>query len=99
MGVNGQLRPEQLPRFTVATIRVPQGDGSVLLRPGKPVLAEEMISTSAAAKILGLSQRTIQYECEVGLFATAFRPGGKRGSFWRIARAEVLARCQRRERP
>ena len=90
------ISSEQLPLFTVETVVIPQGDGSYMVRAGKPVLGPEYIGTAVAARLLGLSQRTIEHECDLGLFKTAFKPGGKPRSMWKIARAEVLGRKARR---
>lgn len=82
----------ELPTVVVPAIRVPQADGSILFRAGKPEVVEPVISTAEAAKILQLSQRHIEHQCAVGLFKTAYKPGGQPRSKWLIARAEVLAR-------
>ena len=80
------------PAFAVATVKVPQPDGSVLLKPGKPVLADEEIGTAEAARFLCLSQRTVELQCDQGMFKTAWKPGAKPSSRWRISRSEVWAR-------
>ena len=80
------------PTVVIPTVRVPQPDGSILMRAGKPVVIEDEIGTTEAARLLGLSQRTIELQCEDGSFKSAFKPGGKPGSKWRLSRAEVMAR-------
>ena len=80
--------------FHTPTIRIPQPNGDVLLRPGKPVLVEgrDDVGTMEASRILGLSQRTIEHECAIGIFKTAWKPGGRPLAMWRISRKEVLDR-------
>ena len=80
------------PDVVIPVIRIPQADGSVLLRPGKPVVAEPMIGASQAAGLLGASLRWVEAECESGAFKTARRLGRASRSWWKIARAEVLER-------
>lgn len=82
------------PAVAVSTIRIPQPDGSLLLRAGKLVVVEEMIGTAEVARILSVSQRWVENECSLGNFKTAYKPGIKRGSFWKIARIEVESRKQ-----
>jgi hypothetical protein len=71
---------------------VPQPDGSILVKPGKPVVAEAEIGTREAARMLGMSRRWVETECELGRFKTAHKPGTQPKSMWKIARAEVLDR-------
>lgn len=78
----------------VPVVRVPQPDGSVLLKPGKPVIVEEEISVREAAKILGMSARWVVNECSLGRFKSAYQPGARPGTGWRIQRSEVLSRRQ-----
>ena len=80
------------PTVITQTIRIPQPDGSILFRPGKPIVVEEEVDTAEAARILGLSQRHIESQCNTGLFKTAYKPGGLPKSKWKISRQEVLAR-------
>lgn len=89
-GTGGPASPA--PHVFVPTIRIPNADGSILIKPGKPVVSSPMIWAAEAAKMLGLSPRTIQYQCSVGLFETAWKPGGRPGSKWRLSLDEVLAR-------
>jgi hypothetical protein len=81
-----------VPTVVVPAVRIPQPDGSILFKAGKPMVVEAEISTHEAAKLLGLSQRHIEHQCAIGLFKTAYKPGGRPGSYWRIARSEVEAR-------
>lgn len=83
------------PEVVTPTVRIPQPDGSLLFRAGKPVVVEKEIGTAEAARILGLSPRRVEFLCEQGDFTTAHKPGGRPKSRWRIARSEVLERKQR----
>ncbi len=91
-----QAQPElplfQPPQVIIPAIRIPQPDGSILFKAGKPVVMEADMSVSEAARFLGLSARTIEYQCSVGQFRTAYKPGGRPRSHWRIFRSEVLSR-------
>lgn len=81
-----------LPQIIVPRVIIHQPDGSYLIKPGKAILADDEISTREAARLLGLSQRHIETQCAEGLFRTAYKPGGRPRSKWRLARAEVEAR-------
>jgi len=81
-----------VPTVIIPAIRVPQPDGSLVIRPGKPVVADHNVSVAEAARILGMSPRTIEYQCSTGQFKSAIKPGGRPRSKWMISRAEVLAR-------
>jgi hypothetical protein len=80
------------PGVIFQAIKVQQPDGTVMIKPGRPIILEEEISTHEAARIMGLSQRHIETQCAEGEFRTAYKPGGRPRSKWRITRAEVLAR-------
>jgi hypothetical protein len=81
--------------ITVPVLKVPQPDGSILIRAGKPdLLQADDISVAEAAAILQLSVRHIEAQCSVGQFPGAYKPGGLPKSRWRIPRAQVLARRQ-----
>jgi hypothetical protein len=84
--------PFVVPTMMFSTVKVPQPDGSILIKAGKPVEVGGDISTLEASKILGISDRRVQYLCQIGNFKTAFKPGGTVKSNWRIARSEVLSR-------
>lgn len=90
-------QPELFVDVFIPSVQVRQPDGSLLIKAGKPQIVSQTISTREAAKLLGLSQRTIEHECSLGLFTTAFKPGAKQRSWWRIARSEVMARRERTE--
>ena len=73
--------------------RIAQADGSILIRAGKAVVvAEDVVGTSEAARILGMSRRWVDNECDIGHFKTAHKLGVTPRAQWRIDRAEVLAR-------
>lgn len=57
---------EEQIQFTFTPVVVPQGDGSYLVRPGKPV---GKLSLSAAAKRAGLSRTTLWRLYDCGLVA------------------------------
>jgi hypothetical protein len=71
---------------------IPQPDGSVLVRPGRPVVLDDTVGTAEAARILGVSQRWVAWQCELREFRSAYKPGGRLFSNWRLARKEVFAR-------
>jgi hypothetical protein len=84
----------EMPTVVIPAIRVPQPDGSILIRAGKPYIAEPEMGISEAAKVLGLSARYLEYQCSIGVWKSARKPGGMPRSRWRISRAEVLQRAQ-----
>ncbi len=59
--------PSPTPPSVTPWIRVPQPDGTFILKPGRPDLEEEEIGTRAAAQLLGLSQRRVKLMCEQGV--------------------------------
>jgi hypothetical protein len=75
-------------------VKIPQPDGSILMRPGRPIVEEDEIGTREAAKILGLSQRRVQAMCDEGLLTEGKdwrRPASIKGAAWyRIKRTAVL---------
>lgn len=82
------------PGIMTSWVRIPQPNGDVLLRPGKPVATEEEISTLEASRILGVSPRTVRYYCERGVIKESdwrFSPGStdKAGKLF-IRRQAVL---------
>jgi hypothetical protein len=90
-----ELLTWQPPTVIVPTIRIAQPDGSILLKAGKPVVVEESIGTAEAAAILGMTQRWVENECDLGHFTTAYKPGLKKNCRWKIARSEVQSRKSR----
>jgi hypothetical protein len=82
-----------VPLVHFPTEKVPQADGSVIIRAGKAVVvADDVVGTSEAARILGMSRRWVDNECDIGHFKTAHKLGVTERSHWKIARAEVLGR-------
>jgi hypothetical protein len=96
MGRNGKTSTQTgfHSHVTIPVIRIPQPDGSLLIRPGSPIVTDDMISTSEAASILGMSRNWVIDKCQSGLFRSAFKPGRRPKSQWRISRSEVMARNQ-----
>jgi hypothetical protein len=80
------------PQVTIPVLQIPQPDGSILVKAGKPVVVEASISTREAARLLGMSPRWVMKECDLGRFKTAYKPGRQPTSQWRLLRTEVLAR-------
>jgi hypothetical protein len=78
----------------IPVVSVRQPDGSLLLRPGKPVIVEDEISVTEAARLLGMSTRWVNNQCSLGRFKSAYQPGARPKAAWRLSRAEVLARRQ-----
>jgi hypothetical protein len=102
MGHNGHVSAVQtdLPLFrpptvVIPAIKIPQPDGSILFKAGKPILVEEMIGTAEAARLLGASRRWVETECSLGRFTSAHKIGVTTQSRWKLSRTEVLARQQR----
>jgi hypothetical protein len=96
MDASKPTQPE-LPLFQAPTVHIPairllQPDGSILFKPGKPVIVEPEMKLSEAAVLLGMARRTLETHCAMGWFKTAHKPGGRRNSLWRLARSEVLSR-------
>lgn len=81
-----------MPTVVIPSVKIPQPDGSILIKAGKPFIAEEDMGLTEASKILGLSPRYLEYQCSIGVFKTARKPGGRPRSRWRIARREVMER-------
>jgi hypothetical protein len=65
----------------------PQGDGSVLCRPGKPV---SLLKTQEVSKTLRVAQRSIQHACQRGWIPAVRATGSTRGA-WRIPANEIDA--------
>jgi len=82
------------PLITTPWTRIPQPDGSFVMRPGKPVIQDEEIGTAHAARILGLSQRRIESMCDEGVLAQGEdwwrMPGSSRPGKYRIKLASVM---------
>lgn len=83
----------KIPTVVIPVVKIPQADGSVLIRPGKPYIAPDDMGLTEAAKVLGLSPRYLEYQCSIGLWKTARKPGGRPRSRWRVSREEVDQRA------
>lgn len=90
--IDNTNQPELPMEVYIPSVQVRQPDGSLLIKAGKPQVISQTVSTTEAARLLGLSQRTIEHQYESGDFKTAEKPGGKSRSRWRIARSEVMSR-------
>ncbi|MCX6928201.1 MAG: helix-turn-helix domain-containing protein, partial [Verrucomicrobia bacterium] len=84
-----------VPQVRTTTVKEVQADGSILIKPGKVVVVEDYVGTGEVARILGVSQRWVESECESGRFRTAFKPGLHSSSWWKVARSEIMARLER----
>lgn len=82
------------PSVMFPTVRVPQPDGSVLFRPGRPVETPDVIDTDETARLLGISADYVAHLCADGCFPGAYKPSGKPKGKWLIPRHLVLARLQ-----
>jgi hypothetical protein len=80
------------PNLVVPIVHIRQPDGSILSRPGKAIIIEDMVGVSEAARILGMSCRWVQSQCTEGNFTTARKVGFKLRSRWKIGRTEILDR-------
>lgn len=98
MHVRGAMKEQAIqaspPVLELHPTHVRQSDGTIVTYPGKPSIASEWVSAPQAARLLSMHKRSIERQCEEGLFRTAHKPGGLPKSRWRIARNEVLARCR-----
>ena len=94
MSKRPQARMAAIPEVIIPSVKVFQSDGSVLFKAGKPVVIEAQIGTAEAARIMGMSRRWVISECESGTFKTSYRPSLKARGWWKIARAEGLARLK-----
>lgn len=79
--------PEFKPRISFNPVLIPQGDGSFLVKPGKPIVTGGEVSTAVFAKIAGLSQSRVIQLCQSG-YLQYRRPGGPRGKML-IPRSEL----------
>lgn len=79
--------------FDFPTVKIPQGDGSYLIRPGKPVEREELIFPKEAAKLLGCSVFSVYRYVDMGLLTA--RQTYKKARY-RLKRSEVDALATKR---
>jgi len=78
------------PEFEFPTVIVPQGNGAFLLKPGKPVPKEKLITTAEAAKILRCSEDSVhRYRSEALLTGHQIAPRYRVS--WERAEVEALA--------
>ena len=54
-------QPATLPPVFFPPVVIPQGDGSYLVKPGKPIVGEEEIKTTEVMKLLGCSRGQVWY--------------------------------------
>lgn len=86
------------PTIITSWVKIPQPDGSFILKPGRPVVASEEIGTAEAARILGLSRDHVARICDEGkllLEGVDWRklppkPGTIRGGNYHIKRASII---------
>lgn len=79
--------PAQQLELSFAPVIIPRGDGTYLVRPGKPVIPSQDITAAAAAKILGCSVHSVYRYIREG-HLTQVRQVKRRGKI-RLNRAEV----------
>lgn len=91
------LTPE-LPNlhYYTPTIRVPQGDGSVLLRPGVPQLLSDFIPLREFAERAGTSVACVHYDIQLGNI-TKFRRKSLRAKSTYLIDVSELDRYLRRQ--
>ncbi len=80
----------QEPVVSFPTVRIPQPDGSVLLRPGKPVVVGREITTREFAERTGISQEYAAQLCGEGIIRSR-RKSPKKTSMFLIPLEEVEA--------
>jgi excisionase family DNA binding protein len=81
------------PDLFIPAVVIPRGDGTFLVKPGKPVILDEEIDTTEAGKILGKSRHTIYRYIREGHLTA--KQQTKRGHV-RVFRKEVDALKARR---
>jgi len=67
---------------------VPQGDGSYLVRPGRPVLEPEYYTVIKAAEKLQTSEQHVRDLIDEGALG-AMNVGKRKRKYWRITPAEL----------
>jgi excisionase family DNA binding protein len=79
--------------FHFPAIVTPRGDGTWLVKPGRPVPRPALVSTSSAARILGVHRKTVLRYVDEGLLtATQAKPRAR----VRLHRLEVEALAEKR---
>jgi len=56
----------RVPRVFTPTVRVPQPDGSILFRAGKPQVVEDEVDSKTFARETGMSRSHVNYLCHIG---------------------------------
>lgn len=64
---NAKPDPVEQLQFSVPVVKLPQPDGSLLIRAGKPQVCDPEVSVSAFSRETGISIRHIATLCEQGL--------------------------------
>lgn len=60
------LEEPRPPRLFTPWVKIPQPDGAVLFKPGKPIEIQAEITVKQFAGMAGLSCRRVQYLCDIG---------------------------------
>jgi hypothetical protein len=75
-----------------APVPMATADGTILIRPGEPIIVPgDLITPAQAARLLARPRSWVKAECEQGRFATACKPGRGERAQWRVSRAEIIA--------
>lgn len=78
--VDADQQLEFKPLVIFSSVTIPQPDGSVLVRPGKPQIVGEETDVKRAARLIGLSVRRVQAMCESGEIKCR-QPSGPKGKY------------------
>jgi len=73
--------------FTPAVV-TPRGDGSFIVKPGRPVVGPQTLTVAQVATELGVTERHVLDLIEEGKIE-AFNVGGSGRKFWRVKREAV----------
>lgn len=90
--------PMPKPKIFYPANFVPQPNGALLVKPGAPVVFDDMIGVPEVAQLIGMSERWVQHALQEGAFKTGYRPGNGPRSRWRVSRAEVMQYIRRQKR-
>ena len=80
------------PHVVIPSIRVPNPDGSITIKAGRPVVVGDVVGCAEAARLLGVSRRWVAVQCDLGRFLSAYKPSGDGAGHWKLSRSEVLSR-------
>lgn len=83
---NGERQQIQF-SFAAPTV-IPQGDGSYLVKPGKPVVGRKMLTVTETARELAVTEQHVQDLIEEGRI-NAVNVGGGTRKFWRVPTGEL----------